>query len=143
MQILSVNNMFSLLNGYVYQNNLARKKFLKFQSKDIANETGNESRLPSLVTRYMTYAAMRRKNLVEIMPYILNVAVQFVVGSNVFYSAETHFVIADNNQLIADRVSWGTVARLPMEATVVVKVQLFSKEGEGMVVGVGAMKLFD
>ena len=92
--------------------------------------------------------------MIDIHPYMINVSVQLVCGSNVLplvcggnvlQSFKTKFAVADNNQFIMDKVSWNniTISKLPMESTVVFKLQLFSKEGEGIVCGVGAMKLFD
>jgi len=52
-------------------------------------------------------------------------------------------VIADNNQLINHKVSWGSFAKMPLETTIVFKVELFAKEGDGVTCGVGAIKMFD
>lgn len=35
------------------------------------------------------------------------------------------------------------LARMPMETTIVLRLNLFAKEGDGLTVGVGALKLFD
>ena len=74
---------------------------------------------------------------------MMNISVQFVLGSNVLHSVESRFVLADNNQIVGDKISWNTIAKLPMETSMVVKLQMFSREGEGVVVGVGGCKLFD
>ena len=91
----------------------------------------------------MTFSAFRRKNLIDIVPYMLNVVVQFVVGSNIIETFEGRHILSDNNQYIGDKFHWGTIARMPMETTAVFKVNIYSKEGDGIVVGVGAMKLYD
>jgi hypothetical protein len=143
LQVISANNIFSLFNGYIYENRHLRKIFLKFQTKEMTGESGQELKLPSMVTRSMTFSALRRKNLIDIVPYMLNVVVQFVVGSNIIETFEGRHILADNNQHIGDKFYWGTIARMPMETTAVFKVNIYSKEGDGIVVGVGAMKLYD
>ena len=86
---------------------------------------------------------MQREGLIELIPQMANVGLQFVVGSNVIVSTETKCVLADNNIWIGDNVSWGSIARLPLETTITLRLQLFSKEGDGIICGVGAIKLFD
>lgn len=137
--MVSLNNIFHLLNGYSYENYLVRKKFLKFQS----NEINPDGKFPSLVTRYGTFLAMRRQAKVDFIPHMMNVAVTFVIGANIMHSVETKYAIADNHQLVNDTLRWNIVAKMPMETTIVFKVQLYSKEGEGVTCGVGALKLFD
>lgn len=122
---------------------MIRKKFLKFQTKELTAETGHDVKLPSMVTRYMTFSALRRKSLIDIVPYMLNVVVQFVVGNNILETFEGKHILTENNQHIGDRFNWGTIARMPMETTVIFKVNIYSKEGDGIIAGVGAMKLYD
>jgi hypothetical protein len=52
-------------------------------------------------------------------------------------------VIADNHQIINDKIEWSTISRLPLETNVVFKLILYEKEGNGITFGVGALKLFD
>ncbi len=74
---------------------------------------------------------------------MMNITVTFVVGRHIVQSTETKVVLADNNQTINDRISWGSIAKMPMETTIVFTIQVFSKEGEGLTCGVGALKIFD
>ena len=52
-------------------------------------------------------------------------------------------VVVDNHQNVRQTVFWTTIAKIPMESTLVVKLQMFSREGEGGCWGGGAIKLFD
>lgn len=45
---------------------------------------------------------------------MLSISIEFVVGSKILQSLQTKFVIADNNQAIGDKISWGTLAKMPM-----------------------------
>lgn len=74
---------------------------------------------------------------------MMNVTVQFVVGSRVLASLESRCVLADNSQQIGEKLSWGMLARMPMETSIVFKLSIFAKEGDGFTYGVGALKLFD
>ena len=83
LELLAVSGVLSLLKGAPCEEKVVRKKFLRFQSKEMFAEVGAESRLPSLVTRYLAFMGKKRKNEVEILPFMLNVGVQFVIGSRV------------------------------------------------------------
>ena len=76
-------------------------------------------------------------------PYMYNICVQFVLGSTVLHTTETKYVLADNNQFIGDKISWNIISKMPMETVLTFKIHLYTKEGDGIVCGVGAMKLFD
>lgn len=73
----------------------------------------------------------------------MNVSVQFVVGSRVLITLESRCVLADNTQQFGEKLSWGMIARMPMETSIVFKLSIFAKEGDGFTYGVGALKLFD
>lgn len=143
LELLAISGLHALLKGTPYSDKILRKKFLRFQSKEMFAEVGNESRLPSLVVRYLAFMARKRKNEVEIVPFMMNLSVQIVIGNRILASLESRFVLADNSQPITERLSWGTLAKLPMEATIVFKLNVFAKEGDGFTFGVGALKLFD
>lgn len=91
----------------------------------------------------MNFMAMKRKNILDLVPYMMNIAVQFSLGNKILYSVETKYVIADNHQHVAEKIVWNTISRMPLETTIIFKLIVYAKEGEGDVVGVGAMKLFD
>jgi hypothetical protein len=74
---------------------------------------------------------------------MMNIAVQFVVGSRILASLESRFILADNSQQLGDKLSWGMLAKMPMETSIVFKLSIFAKEGDGFTYGVGALKLFD
>lgn len=44
--------------------------------------------------------AMKRKNLVEIIPFMMNITIQFVIGNRILSTLESKFVLADNHQNI-------------------------------------------
>ena len=111
---MGFNNIFSLFNGYNYENRIFHKKFLRFQQKDIQPESVNESRLPSLLTRQMTFAALKRDNLLDFVPYMMNVMVQFVVGSTILHSVETKHTLVDNNQTFHEKINWNNIAKMPL-----------------------------
>lgn len=52
-------------------------------------------------------------------------------------------MLADNCQQLGERLSWGQLARMPMETSIVFRLSIFAKEGDGFTFGVGALKLFD
>lgn len=91
----------------------------------------------------MNYMALKRRNMIDLIPYMMNVMVQFALGNRILYSAETKYVIADNHQLVGEKIAWSIVSKMPLETNIIVKLVMYAKEGEGDVVGVGAMKLFD
>lgn len=95
------------------------------------------------MTRYMKFVALKNKKMIDLIPFMLNINIMFVVGCNELYSTDTKFVIADNNQIISHKVSWGSLSKMPLETTIVFKVQIYAKEGDGVTCGVGALKLFD
>lgn len=146
-ELLAVSGVLSLLQEKQgpHVEKLLHKKFLRFQSKEMASEADNESRLPSLLTRHTAFTAKRRKNEVEVLPFMMNLTVQLAIGSRVLAALDSRAVIADNAQLISERLHWHklTLARLPMETSMVFKLNIFAKEGEGFTYGVGALKLFD
>ena len=91
------------------------------------NEVGNEAKFPSLVTRYMKFVALKNKKMIDLIPFMFNINVVFVVGCNEFYSTETKYVIADNNQVINHKINWGSLSKIPLETTIVFKVQIYAK----------------
>jgi hypothetical protein len=143
LELLAVSGMHSLLKGSAYEDKIVRKKFLRFQSKEMFADVGSESRLPSLVLRNLAFMGKKRKNEVEIVPFMMNLAVQFVIGSRVLASLDSKFVLADDCQPIGEKLSWGVLARMPLETTIVFRLNVFAKEGDGFTFGVGALKLFD
>lgn len=70
--------------------------------------------MPSLVTREIAFSAFKRRNQIDIHPSMMNVSLQIVIGTNVLHTWETKFVFADNNQYILDKLSWATIAKLPL-----------------------------
>lgn len=81
--------------------------------------------------------------MVDLVPYMMNVVIQFALGNKILSNHETRYVIADNHQVLDEKISWGTLAKMPMETVIVFKLYIYAKEGEGDIVGVGALKLFD
>ncbi len=73
----------------------------------------------------------------------MNVTTQFVIGNRILSTIESKNVLADNHQTIGEKISWNILAKMPMETSIVFKVNIFTKEGEGFTYGVGALKLFD
>jgi len=76
---------------------------------------------------------------------MMNLTIQLVVGSRILANLESRSVIADHAQAFAERLKWDklTLARLPMETSIVFKLNIYAKEGDGFTYGVGALKLFD
>ena len=74
---------------------------------------------------------------------MMSITTQFVIGNKILISIESKYVLADNHQIIGQKLSWNILAKMPMETTIVFKVNICTKEGEGFTYGVGALKLFD
>lgn len=58
---------------------------------------------------------------------MMNLTVTFVIGRHIIYSTDTKVVLADNNLILNDKVSWGSIAKMPLETTIVFTLQVFSK----------------
>ena len=75
----------------------------------------------------MKFVAFKNKKMIDMIPFMFNIRVVFVVGCNELYSTETKFVIADNNQVVNHRVSCGSLSKMPLETTIVFKAQIYAK----------------
>lgn len=73
----------------------------------------------------------------------MNITVELVIGNRILSTIEGRFVLADNHQIIGEKLNWGVIAKMPMETTIVFKLSIYAKEGDGFTFGVGALKLFD
>ena len=88
---------------------------------------------------------MKKNEVFPIIPYQVSVVGEFYYNSQPFSNAfETPLVIADNTVYFRHKVECEeALSDIMLEASLVIKLKLYSKEGESLIFGIAVLKLFD
>lgn len=70
-------------------------------------------------------------------------AVEMMLGCKIFYRQEVDPFTAYNHSGLDCKVQLGLLSKLPLETCLVFTIKVHSKEGDGIVCGIGVLKLFD